>query len=352
MKLIELLNQFQINQEADLQAINQAMLDKEKQESPLTVKIFATIGAWLSTLFFLFFLSSALSTPGGFLILGSLGIIFSLVLSKAVQDQPFIEALVVAANVCGQIMLTIGLNWGFLGGGNNFLPTYFIGLIINTLVFLLSQNSILQFGSILAIQAAGWGILNEIALREGIHFLIGALAVLFTLLWQNESLIISQSSFLSQRFLPLSFALAIGMSIFLLMTVFKEWNLLAASYWFISTLLIGGALLYFNYQEWEHYHLEKWLWIFLGILALILLPTLYSPGISASLLILSVSFQRGQKNLMAIGILFLILFITGFYYNLQISLLNKSGILFITGLLFLGAFWVLKKYVEEKSMPS
>jgi hypothetical protein len=72
------------------------------------------------------------------------------------------------------------------------------------------------------------------------------------------------------------------------------------------------------------------------------LLSLMAPGLGSALPILLLGFAAGNRILAALGILALLGFVGHFYYSLQASLLEKSGVLALTGLFLLGAHLVLR----------
>jgi hypothetical protein len=86
----------------------------------------------------------------------------------------------------------------------------------------------------------------------------------------------------------------------------------------IGLAAIGGAILF-------------------GLLAL------NAPGLATAMLVLLLGFAAGNRVLMALGILGLFLFVGHFYYSLHATLLEKSGLLAVTGVVLLGAWFLLKR---------
>ncbi|HEX8623564.1 MAG TPA: DUF4401 domain-containing protein [Allosphingosinicella sp.] len=72
------------------------------------------------------------------------------------------------------------------------------------------------------------------------------------------------------------------------------------------------------------------------------LLSLKAPGLASASLILLLGFAAGSRILVALGILSLLGFVAHFYYSLQASLLEKSGILALTGLLLLAAHFAIR----------
>jgi uncharacterized membrane protein len=68
-----------------------------------------------------------------------------------------------------------------------------------------------------------------------------------------------------------------------------------------------------------------------------------APGLASALLILLLGFAAGSRILAALGILSLLGFVAHFYYSLHASLLEKSGVLALTGLSLLASHFLLRR---------
>jgi hypothetical protein len=80
-----------------------------------------------------------------------------------------------------------------------------------------------------------------------------------------------------------------------------------------------------------------------GAALVIGLLSLGAPGLVSALLILLLGFAAGNRLLMALGVLSLLGFVSHFYYSLHSTLLEKSGLLAVTGLVLLGAWYMLRR---------
>ncbi|HET9637643.1 MAG TPA: DUF4401 domain-containing protein [Allosphingosinicella sp.] len=76
---------------------------------------------------------------------------------------------------------------------------------------------------------------------------------------------------------------------------------------------------------------------------LLALLSLTAPGLASALLILLLGFAAGNRILIALGILSLLGFVAHFYYSLHATLLEKSGILALTGVVLLAAHFLLRR---------
>jgi len=77
----------------------------------------------------------------------------------------------------------------------------------------------------------------------------------------------------------------------------------------------------------------------LAALVCLLLP----PGGSAALVILMLAFVIGSRALALLGALLQVHYLWRFYYDLDITLLVKSGVLTATGIVLLVAWWLLQR---------
>ena len=81
----------------------------------------------------------------------------------------------------------------------------------------------------------------------------------------------------------------------------------------------------------------------IGAAVLFGLLALNAPGLTTALLVLLLGFAAGNRILLALGIIGLFLFVGHFYYSLHATLLAKSGMLALTGVLLLGAWLLLRR---------
>ncbi len=82
------------------------------------------------------------------------------------------------------------------------------------------------------------------------------------------------------------------------------------------------------------------------------LLSLEAPGLASALLILLLGFAAGNRLLMALGIFSLLGFVAHFYYSLEATLLAKSGLLALTGVLLIAAWFILRSGVRRGEEPA
>jgi hypothetical protein len=88
-----------------------------------------------------------------------------------------------------------------------------------------------------------------------------------------------------------------------------------------------------------------------GAALLVGLFSLGAPGLAASLLILLLGFAASNRIVMALGVLSLLGFVGHFYYSLHATLLEKSGMLALSGLVLVAAHFILRRGASAAEDP-
>ena len=70
-----------------------------------------------------------------------------------------------------------------------------------------------------------------------------------------------------------------------------------------------------------------------------------APGISAAILVLVLGFANSNRVLMGLGLIAFGFYLSHFYYQLDTTLLVKSMILAATGVVILGLWWAIERYL-------
>ena len=113
----------------------------------------------------------------------------------------------------------------------------------------------------------------------------------------------------------------------------------------ISLIVLLGAVFYLNRATFKTGLKPP-----LGVLIPLVIGAAVVPlgGASALLLILT-GYILGSRSLAIIGTLLQIYFLTMFYYDLSLDLLTKSIALFVSGLVFLGVWYVVQNRTESSA---
>lgn len=81
-------------------------------------------------------------------------------------------------------------------------------------------------------------------------------------------------------------------------------------------------------------------------------PSYFAPAIIGALAVILIGFAYRKKLLLVLGVISFIQFNSQFYYDLKFTLLQKSIMMMATGILFLIAYYLLKKTTSKNEIPS
>jgi len=310
---------------ADLSGANDA------ESSPWYIKALVGIAAWIAAFFLGAFLGVAglIDSTESMLIFGSVLIVIAVVLKRLTRYSIFWGQLAFAVVLAGQGLLIAGV------GLRDFDVTtiaLFV-VLLEVVIFALYPDALHRMLSVLAITAAIAVLLYEQAMPELIHGLIFLLAVGAVAVWQQEFRLLTSRWFPVRA--PLGYGLALSLFGLCLLTLVMEYG---ATLWWLSAAGLALVLLYLAYRLL--YELERpllspvGLWALVAV-ALLLIPAYQTPGILAAVIVLLLGFWRNNVLLMGLATLFLLFFLSAYYYNLEITLLNKSYILMGTGVVLL-----------------
>jgi hypothetical protein len=120
-----------------------------------------------------------------------------------------------------------------------------------------------------------------------------------------------------------------------------------AAGWFAKTLHIG-IFLWLVFIHWQRATMPQARERLMPFaVAAVLVCMLLPPGSSAALVIMMLAFVLGSRPLALLGTLLQIHYILRFYYDLEITLLAKSGILVAVGAVLLMAWWLVLRRTPE-----
>lgn len=327
--------------------------EEEAADAPWYIKVLIGIGAWVSALFFILFLGISrmlkFNNEGAMLIWG-LSIIAAAVLLHKFGKNIYLSQLALALSVAGHILVMIGA--GQLGGRMISTGGIFLASVILCIpLYYLYTNSLHRFLSCLLALGMAVVFILDSKLHHGLHLLalvellaIGLILTKSTKAWTKIQEV--------KKWQPLFYALnlAVPLLYFLVLMPRREIRTL----WWPSNILLVLALvwLYFHIRKEESGSAEPRgpgsEPLLFGAVATVLLGVLSTPGLLAAAAVLILGYHLSDKALTGLGLALLPTFIIIFYYNLNMRLDVKSGILAASGLILLGMRWYLGKRPRAK----
>lgn len=309
----------------------------EQQQSKLAIKVFASIGAWISALLFWFFLASTelLGSQPGMLIFGSILIAASLIFSRLNYRNLVLDPFTLAFGILGQFILGHALmEW--LDDGTGFL---LLAIAIESVILWLTRNTIQRFGSTMVLLLCLTGLQFEHLDGESFPLFTAAVLAVFAWAWTKEPKLLVKLRVLTNHFLPGTSALAIFGLVAAITSIGAHDYSLDSWWWNAAGILLAATIIWVGWENLKsHPGKINPAWLLTGA-AVAMVPLVFTPGILAGILVMTVGFSRGQYKLAGLGLVGLTFFLIAFYYNLQVSLLTKSLYLMASGVFFLGARW-------------
>lgn len=327
MKLRELVDP--PRREAAVSALRAAHAEAAEPRDPVVLKALTGLSAWVASLFLLGFVVAGLQAEDSALLV--LGVIFSALAAVIHQKAPragtFVQQSTLSCMMCGHLLLLFGILVTFRDGRGDELLTLAItqtGLCVLPLVAF--RHPTYQAAALL-LAAALWTVYAVEHNAPWLFRLLLALQVFSfaaLVLWRARRNSVSYA-----------LALSIGATIF-----FLDWihsHARAGSFdeplWptnlIIAALLVAIASRFIARVDRQNKSIILLLVLLLG------LAFLSSPGLLFAFALLTLGYGLRDRIYGGLGLIALPLFLVFFYYSLEVTLLQKSGILLASGLLCL-----------------
>ena len=321
----------------DAQNIGTVLSDDAAREQPWYMSVFLAIAGVLTALLGVGFFGSLLILIIGFedeFIFGVLGIVLFAVavILRRMTDFPYVQHMLNTMIIIGGI-LTV---FGFAIEVDQFDSVIGLIIILSLIVLIFIKDSILEFmaagtmitvigmelyhlhvplvESVILIISTGLGIVlisrpirQRLYKSAGTAFLMAPAVLGIALVHENRWDFVAETSRFSDDILPRIISLLVLLAAVFYLNRGKAFDAYKPPLIVLVPLLIGAAAV----------------------------PL----GGASALLVMITGYILGSRSLAIIGTLLQIYFLYMFYYDLSLSLLNKSIILFVSGLIFL-AVWV------------
>ena len=333
----------------DEDAILHTMQSIRKSEAPLYIKVLSVLGGIFGALALLGFLILAglYESEIAVLVLGALCIPASILINKSF-DSLLPDTASVAIYLIGYSLLIYGLD--ALNMGENLISLLVIAAALATLIN--SNSLMLVFISILIVSG---GLLSFAFINEAfgiIHGHVALLSVLLTGYFLKEPGLMRDFprlvKFRSAVRSGLIFSLIMG----LLVVGIRDISPLPYQYLWISsvfTILCTVAVLLDVLKLFKKLNTRHKILLCVGCVV-VLIPTSFSPAISGSLLLILLNYKVSYRTGLFIGIISLVYFVCQFYYDLNLTLLNKAILMFTSGLIFIIFYYLLHKFTGNEEI--
>lgn len=306
-------------------------MQRSESLDPLPLRLLSLAGGVLSAAAFtgFLFISGLLEVGLSFLITGNLFLLLSILLPLW-RNSLALDTFAVAMQAVGLVLTSIGLS--DIGWTSTHIVMSF-GLF-GILTVMVTRSKTQTFTSVLLVFCSILYLFNVRGWYNGLHLYNLITVMMVTGLMLRESQALAAGGRILWSYLPLRNATIIATATGYILLAGGDNALWPSPRWiWISYLPVAGALLVLL----RHVSIElpgtnlgrrrKWM----IALLLLTLPTAMYPAIAASLLILMLGFYAGHRSAFVLGALGLPFFIGMWYYDLPISLLQKSIWMMLSG---------------------
>lgn len=349
----QLLDHLQDSSEKDLRFNEEAIYtayEKSNDHQSLAIKILSICGGILASFLFIgfLFITGIYDSELGLLLLGIPLIIFGAFITK-VTDNILLDTLSISAYIIGFVLVGAGL---LQMKTDEDLVSIILILIAASALFIV-RSYLISFISVLIICGGSLFLIMSNNSFNLIHIYISLLALILTFIYLKEAKLMTFNKAFSEIYdsvrISLIFCFLAGL--YLLGRNYRLANIVEYSfeYFWISSVVIILAILYVISHLFEMLNIKKseQKYGMYALSVLILLPTVFAPAISGAILIILLSFLVNYKTSLVIGIVAFIYFISQYYYDLHYTLLTKSIVLFCSGILFLGLYFLTHKKLSS-----
>ncbi|MBX3239211.1 MAG: DUF4401 domain-containing protein [Chitinophagaceae bacterium] len=310
----------------------------------IVIKILSVLGGILATLTFLAFLFMAqiMQSPTSVLVLGLILVGGAVWLSKQ-YGRVFLDTLSVTTFISGLALTGFGLSENGLNA--NTISLLFI--LISLITLFIVRSYILSFICILVINGCIIQLLLSNYEYNLMYVYTSVMALAVTCIFLKEATLIRAGNLLSGLYDPLRSGLLIsfiaGLAIF---GGRRFWGFTTGYAW-VTSIVIIAAILYLVSRLLKTLQVSgvRQQAIIYICCVPVLTPALFAPAILGSILIILLGFYVNYRTALVLGMIAFIYFVSQYYYDLHLTLLTKSIILFASGLLFLILYFFVHKKI-------
>ena len=348
-QLPEILKRLQIADAGDLTfdtaAIEAEYQNQKGESTSLVIKVVSVLGGFMASSSFIGFLAlGGLFDSGIALLVFGIGFIAAALWINQLKNL-LVDTAIISGFVIGFVLTGIGIN--ILHGGDNTICITLISLAICALC--ITRNYLLCFISLLIINGSLLVLIGIHNSYNLVHLYITGNAIAYTLMILYEARLITAYPSLSKLYNPIRIGLVFSLVAGLVIAGIKD--VFPVSYYSngISSVVLMILVVWMESKVTALVKVSGSTYkiIIYAATILVMLPTLFSPAVSGSLLIILLSFYVNHKTGFGLGIMSLMYALWQYYYDLHFSLLTKSLILMGSGILFLIVYFICNRYLQS-----
>lgn len=330
----------------DREAVHVELGKSDAGKTGITLKILSVVGGLIasSTLSGFFMSTGLMETAVALIATGILFIGGSLWLNRR-ADQLVLDAFTISMFLLGFVHLAMAMNklgWELeqailtLGG-------------IALLALALTRGYMLSFFSALIASASILFFIAQSKWYDGIHAYMALWVFVSVWLFYNEGKVLSWGDKASRQYPPLRVVAILSLIVGLFFVCNRDILPYRQGTLWIASLVATAGVLFVADSLPPLFGLQKTterITLLAGVLLLVL-PLWFAPALTGSMLVVLLGFRTGDRTTFGLGIVAFLYFTVQYYYDLEMTLLNKSYVMMSTGLLFLGLYLVSDRKLKS-----
>ncbi|MES2356371.1 MAG: DUF4401 domain-containing protein [Pseudomonadota bacterium] len=320
----------------------------ETMHSPWYIRAMQGMAGWIGAWFLLGFVGAGLAfvfkSEGMAFVVGLICCAASYWMFRNMSRHGFATQFALAMSLAGQFMVGFGLSALVRHSAES--PVFFwLFALFEIALAVVLPNFIHR---VLTAYAAVISLSIALLFQNVGHAFPGILTATLALLWLNEFRWAAQGTLVR--------AIGYGMTLGLIQV---DGQLLLgplSGAWFgrvvegswvsplLGPCLAGAALVWAVFRLLARYNIapaSRTGTAALAITSIVAIAAIKAPGISASLLIILLGFANANRTLLGLGIIALLGYLSYFYYQLDVTLLVKSGALIGIGCMLIAAWYAI-----------
>jgi len=318
--------------------------DGAREHSPWYIQALLAAGAWLAAILFtVFFFGSLLSGVKNPMVHLTLGLSVcggSAWIMRVKPEARFLVQFALALGIAGQLLF----GYGFGDLADEFFAAALAVTVINIALIPLARQRLQTFLSVMIASGALLTALWDLKWWMGTNFLALLLALGVTAAWELKPWYVRRQWRPAGYGLAMSFFGVLHLSLLPASDIFRyrgqetSWWITTVGLWVLLALVMVRIAASLGHG-WKSRPV-------LGLLAgvgVLAVTAHNSPGILGALLVLGLGYQRRDWLLSGLAVLFLAVFLSAYYYHLELTLLEKSAALAASGAVLLLFAFLLKK---------
>jgi len=338
--MLEILNEIKSKEGEDFTYDESALIEAydraHAEPESLVIKILSIAGGLLATLAFLGFLliGGLYDSEVGLVSFGVSFVLVAIWLNRNFEKL-ILDTISVSLYVLGFTLFIMG----FSDAKDEVLALMCLVIGLGTLWFM--QNYMLAFLATLAVNASLFVLIVEIYDSPNALHVFAIFSTLAGLYWMlNEPKLITINKRLSRLYYPVRIGLIVSLLTILITLSFgEEWGSKYKS-WFSSLVIISAAM-YVVWHVLQVIHTKNSTRkVFIMVLSCIgLAPAFFAPYLAGSILVMLLCYLVNYRTGLVFSIIAFIYSVSRFYYDLNYTLLHKSILLIVSGVILLGLYF-------------